>query len=194
MPEAIRSRPIADPNETEGAMAPVTGILSTPKTSVRTVGVAARGTGVGVGGVGVGVGDTGDGLGDALGDGLGDGDGPGDRVGDGEGLGMGVSVGVGLGVAIGEGTAIAVGDETGVALAAILPKPRSGNIRSKTWPHVTTTRAATSTTSRVRTCDFFIRNLLWNRPLVRPVAVLAPWRLSDHSTAPSPLAPGSYWP
>jgi hypothetical protein len=128
------------------------------------VGVAARGTGVGVRGVGVGVGDTGDGLGDALGEGLGDGDGLGDRVGDGEGLGLGVSVGVGLGMGLGGGNTIAVGVGTGVALAAILPKPRSGNIRTKTWLHVTTTTAATSTTSRFSTCDFFIRSLLWNRP------------------------------
>ena len=144
-------------------MAPVTGISSTPKTSAKTVGVAARGTGVGVRGVGVGVGDTGDGLGDALGERLGDGDGLGDRVGDGEGLGLGVSVGAGLRMGLGGGNTIAVAVGTGVGLAAILPKPRPGNIRSKTWPHVTTTTAATSTTSRVSTCGLFIRNLLSNR-------------------------------
>jgi len=155
----MRSTLIADPHKREGAMAPVTGILSTPKTSVRTVGVAARGSGVGVGGVGVRVGDTGDGLGDA--DGLGDG--LSDRLGDGDALGDG----------LGEGTTIVVDVGTGVALAAILPKPRPGNIRSKTWPHVTTTTAATSITSRFSTCDFFIRSLLGNRPPLRQVSLLA---------------------
>ncbi len=144
-------------------MAPVSGILSTPETSAKTVGVAAGGTAVGVGGAAVG--DSGDGVGD--------------RVSDGDGLGVGVSVGIGLGVGLGGGTTIAGGVGTGVALAAILPKPRSGNIRSKTWPHVTSATAATSTTSRVSTCDFFIRNLLGNQPPLRPVSLLAPWELSS---------------
>ena len=52
----MRSRPIADPHETVGPMAPVTGILSAAKTSTKTVGVGVRGTAVGVGGVAVAVG------------------------------------------------------------------------------------------------------------------------------------------
>jgi hypothetical protein len=151
-------------------MAPVSGIVSTPKTSARTVGVGAGRTAVGIRGVAVG--DSSDALGDGLGEGLGDDGEPGDRVGDGADLGVGVSVGVGLGVGLGRGTTIVVGVGTGVALAATLPKPRSGNIRNKTWPHVTTTTVATSITSKFSTCDFFIASPLGNRPPLRPVSLL----------------------
>ena len=112
----MRSRANADPPKRERAATPVSGILPSPATSAKAVGVTVELSGDAVA--------DGDGLSEevgvphVLGEGLGD------------GLGVGVLVGVGLGGRLSGVSTVAAGVGRGLALEAILPKPTLGNIRS----------------------------------------------------------------